>query len=59
MFRKLAGFLWETNSYTLQISALLLCYSGGDFASPVWIRSTHSRDRLRTERILSINNRLT
>jgi hypothetical protein len=41
LIRKLSGSTWGANPYTLRVSALSLCFSVGEFASPAWSKSTH------------------
>jgi hypothetical protein len=41
LIRRLTGSTWGANPHTLRVSALSLCFSVGEFASPAWSRSTH------------------
>jgi len=41
LIMKLSGSTWSANRHTLRVSALSLCFSAGEFASPAWSRSTH------------------
>lgn len=42
IIRKLIGSKWEADAKTLRTSALALCFSAGEYACPVWGKSTHS-----------------
>lgn len=46
LIKKLSGPTWGTNPHTLRVSALSLCFSVGEFASPAWSRSTHVKQVL-------------
>jgi len=41
LIRELTGSTWGANPHTLRVSALSLCFSVGEFASPALSRSTH------------------
>lgn len=43
ILRKLSGTSWGTQPQTIRTSALALCYSAGEYASPVWYRSAHTK----------------
>lgn len=43
ILRKLTGSTWGANAHTLRVSALSLCFSAGEYASPVWSRSAHTK----------------
>ena len=43
IIRKLRNSKWGANPTTLRSSALALCYSAGEYACPVWERSTHAK----------------
>ncbi|KAL4154014.1 hypothetical protein QTP88_001847 [Uroleucon formosanum] len=43
ILRKLTGSTWGANAHTLRVSALSLCFSAGEYASPVWSRSVHTK----------------
>jgi len=43
LLRKLIGSNWRANAYIPRVSALALCFSIGEYASPVWYRSTHAK----------------
>ncbi|XP_061926790.1 uncharacterized protein LOC133665490 [Entelurus aequoreus] len=40
---KLTNFKWGATAHTLRCTALALCYSSGEYACPVWERSTHAK----------------
>ena len=43
ILRKLISSQWGENPNTLKTSALALCYSAAEYASPVWSRSSHAK----------------
>jgi len=43
ILRKLTGSTWGDNAHTLRVSALPLCFSAGEYDSPVWSRSVHTK----------------
>lgn len=43
ILRKLRGTNWGANPQVLRITALALCYSAAEYASPVWCRSSHAK----------------
>ena len=43
LLSKLANSSWGANPETLKTTALALCYSTGEYCSPVWARSCHAR----------------
>ena len=42
LLKKLANSKWGTNARTIRTTALALCYSTGEYAAPVWARSSHA-----------------
>ncbi len=42
LLKKLANSKWGTNASTIRTTALALCYSVAEYASPVWERSKHT-----------------
>ena len=40
---KLTGTSWGASPHTLKSTALALCYSSAEYASPVWERSSHAK----------------
>jgi hypothetical protein len=42
LLTKLVGTSWGANASTMRSSALALCYSVGEYCSPVWARSAHT-----------------
>ena len=43
LLRKLANTKWGADPKTVRTTALALCYSSAEYASPVWARSCHAR----------------
>lgn len=43
ILRKLSGSLWGCNPHVLKTTALALCFLVGEYASPVWGRSSHTK----------------
>jgi len=43
LLRKLSGTTWGADPITVRTAALALCYSCGEYAAPVWSRSTHAK----------------
>jgi len=43
ILRKMSGTTWGADLMTMRITALALCYSSGEWASPKWSRSSHSK----------------
>lgn len=43
LLRKLCGSKWGANPIVLRTTAQALCYSTGEYASPVWSRSAHAK----------------
>ena len=41
--RKLSNSIWGANAGTIRTTALALCYSGANYAAPVWARSYHAQ----------------
>ena len=42
ILRKLSGSTWGCYPHVLRTTALALCFSAGEYASPVWGRSSHT-----------------
>ena len=42
ILKKLANTNWGTDARTIRTTALTLCFSAAEYASPVWSRSAHS-----------------
>ena len=42
LLKKLANSKWGTNSSTIRITALAMCYSIAEYAAPIWARSTYT-----------------
>ena len=51
LLRKLSGYEWGACPHTLRTTALALCYSAAEYASPVWFNSKHAAyvDKARNE----------
>jgi hypothetical protein len=43
LLQKLTGNCWEAQPHTLRTTAMALCLSTAKYASPLWGRSTHSK----------------
>ena len=43
LLRKLSNSKWGANASTIRRTALELCYSVAEYASPVWARSSHAQ----------------
>ncbi|KAL4100858.1 hypothetical protein QTP88_020887 [Uroleucon formosanum] len=43
ILRKLSGSTWDCNPHVLRTTALALCFSAVEYASPVWGRSSHTK----------------
>lgn len=43
IIRKLTGTTWGAHPSTVRTSSLALCYSAGEYASPVWHKSSHAK----------------
>jgi len=43
LIRKLAGSKWGTTPNTIRTTGLALCFSAGEYTSPVWNQSKHSK----------------
>ena len=43
LLRKLSNSKWGANTSTIRTTALALCYSVAEYASPVWARSSHAQ----------------
>lgn len=43
LLHKLIGSVWGSEPHALRVTAIALSFSIGDFASPVWERSTHTQ----------------
>jgi len=43
ILRKMSGTTWSTDPMTMRTTALSQCYSSGEYTSPVWSRSSHSK----------------
>ena len=41
ILKKLANTKWGTDASTIRTTALALCFSAAEYASPVWSRSVH------------------
>ena len=41
LLKKLANSQWETDARTIRTTALALCNSRGEYAAPVWAKSTY------------------
>ena len=42
ILKKLANTKWGTDAKTIRTTALALCFSAAEYASPVWSRSAHA-----------------
>ena len=43
LLRKLSNLKWGANASTIRTTALSLCYSVAEYATPVWARSSHAQ----------------
>ena len=43
LLRKLSNSKWGANANTIRTTALVLCYSVAEYASPVWAKSCHAQ----------------
>jgi len=43
LIRKLAGSKWGATPNTIRTTGLALCFSAGEYASPVWNQSKHTK----------------
>ena len=42
ILRRISGTTWGADPTTLRTTAMALCYSSGEYAAPVWYRSSHA-----------------